>query len=48
MANHIGTALVVPDRLSPENVFIREYGENHAVCIAPNRARSFEYLILVG
>lgn len=46
--DYVGTALVVPEKHSPEYVFIPEYGENHAFRIAPNEERSFEYLIAAG
>lgn len=48
MVDYVGTALVVPDRFSPEYVFVPGYSENHAFRITPNEQRTFEYLIAAG
>jgi hypothetical protein len=48
MVDFAGTALVVPEKYSPEYVFVPEYSENHAFRIEPNEERAFEYLIAAG
>ncbi len=48
MVDYVGTALVVPERYSPEYVFVPDYSENHAFRISPNEQRSFEYMIAAG
>lgn len=48
MVDFVGTALVVPERYSPEYVFVPEFSENHAFRIKPNEDRTFEYLIAAG
>ena len=44
----VGTALVVPEKYSPEYVFVPAYSENHAFRIKPNDELSFEYLVAAG
>lgn len=48
MVDYAGTALVVPEKYSPEYVFVPAYDGNHAFRIKPNEERTFEYLIAAG
>ncbi len=48
MVDFVGTALVVPEKYSPEYVFVPAFSENHVFRIKPNADRSFEYLIAAG
>jgi hypothetical protein len=48
VVDYVGTALVVPEKYSPEYVFVPAYSENHAFRIRPNKALEFEYLIAAG
>ena len=48
IVDFVGTALVVPEKYSPEYVFVPAYGENHAFRINPNDNHEFEYLIAAG
>ena len=48
IVDFVGTALVVPERFSPDYVFIPEYSGNHAFRLAANTERSFEYLVAAG
>ena len=48
MVDFVGTALVVPEKYSPEYVFVPAYDGNHAFRIKPNKERMFEYLIAAG
>jgi Domain of unknown function (DUF4861) len=48
IVDYVGSALVVPEKYSPEYVFVPAYSENHAFRIKPNKERSFEYLIAAG
>ncbi len=48
MVDFVGTALVVPEKYSPEYVFVPGYDGNHAFRIEPNKQREFEYLIAAG
>jgi hypothetical protein len=46
--DYVGTALVVPEKYSPEYVFVPGFSENHAFRVRPNQDLSFEYLIAAG
>lgn len=48
IVNYVGTALVVPEKYSPEYVFVPAFRENHVFRIAPNEERVFEYLVAAG
>jgi hypothetical protein len=48
MVDFVGTALVVPEKYSPEYVFVPAFSENHAFRIKPNKDHAFEYLIAAG
>lgn len=48
IVDFVGTALVVPEKYSPEYVFVPAYSENHAFRIRPNEDRTFDYLIAAG
>ncbi|GFE87738.1 DUF4861 family protein [Steroidobacter agaridevorans] len=48
MVDFVGTALVVPEKFSPEYVFVPTSEGNHVLRIKPNNERSFEYLIAAG
>jgi hypothetical protein len=48
MVDYVATALVVPEKYSPEYIFVPAYQGNHAFRIKPNRERTFEYLIAAG
>lgn len=48
VVDFVGTALVVPEKYSPEYAFVPERGGNHVFRIRPDKSRSFEYLIAAG
>jgi PelA/Pel-15E family pectate lyase len=48
VVDYVGTALVVPEKYSPEYVFVPAYSENHAFRIKPNKKLGFEYFIAAG
>jgi hypothetical protein len=48
MVDYVGTALVVPEKYSPEYVFVPEFSQNHAFRITPNEELAFEYVIAAG
>lgn len=46
--DYVGTALIVPERFSPEYVFVPDYRGNHTFRIKPNEEHTFEYIIAAG
>ena len=48
VVDYAGTALVVPEKYSPEYVFVSAFNGNHAFRVPPNKERTFEYLIAAG
>ena len=48
MVDFVGTALVIPEKYSPEYIFVPDYSGNHAFRIKANGERSFEYLVAAG